>query len=207
MAREGVEALRHGLPAMPVSAETAPLSAILDAVESTGRPVHLMRISTARSVELIRQAKAKGLPITASTTWLHLVHNTQDLGRYDPQLRLMPPLGNPADQAALIQALGDRTLDAIAIDHRAYTYEEKTVAFAEAPPGSVGLATALIRLWQGLVEPGHLSSLELWQALTTGPSRCLHWPAPELSPGDSPDLTLFDPRSGETHTFLGRLGI
>ncbi|GAB4458693.1 MAG: dihydroorotase [Elainellaceae cyanobacterium] len=201
--RDGPDAIRFGLPGAPAIAETAPLAALLECIAQIGTPVHLMRVSTARSVALIAQAKASGLPITASTTWHHLLLNTQAVGCYDPNLRLEPPLGTPEDQAALIEAVRNGVLEAIAIDHSPYTYEEKTVPFAEAPPGAIGLELALPLLWQQLVEPGHLPALTLWQALSTNPLRCLgEQPeaipvgiASRIAPDTPTPLTLFDPRS------------
>jgi dihydroorotase len=192
LARHGVEALRMGLATQPTTAETVPLTAILELVAAIGTPVHLMRISTARSVELIAQAKQQGLPITASTTWLHLLYETQDLSHYDPNLRLDPPLGNGVDRQALITAIKTGILDAIAVDHSPYTYEEKTVAFGEAPPGALGLPLALPMLWSKLVEPGHLSAIELWRSLTCGPANCMQQPTTAILPETSGYL-LFDP--------------
>ncbi len=192
--RDGPDAVRLGLPGAPAIAETAPLAALLECVAQIGTPVHLMRVSTARSVALIAQAKASGLPITASTTWHHLLLNTQAVGRYDPNLRLEPPLGTPEDQAALIQAVRDGVIEAIAIDHSPYTYEEKTVSFAEAPPGAIGLELALPLLWQQLVEPGHLPALTLWRSLSTNPLRCLGEELRAIAPETPVSLTLFDPR-------------
>jgi dihydroorotase len=136
--REGLAALRLGLPSSPVMAETAPLAALLECVAELNTPVHIMRVSTQRGVELVRAAKEQGLPITASTTWMHLLLNVTAVQSYDPSLRLAPPLGNPEDQTALIQGIQDGTLDAIAVDHTPLTYEEKTVAFSESPPGAIG---------------------------------------------------------------------
>ena len=192
--RDGPDAIRLGLPGAPAIAETAPLAALLECVAQIGTPVHLMRISTARSVALIAQAKSSGLPITASTTWHHLLLNTQAVGCYDPNLRLEPPLGTPEDQAALIQAVCDGVIEAIAIDHSPYTYEEKTVSFAEAPPGAIGLELALPLLWQQLVEPGHLPALTLWRSLSTNPLRCLGEEPRAIAPETPASLTLFDPR-------------
>lgn len=191
--REGQESLRLGLPGTPDYAETAPLAALLECVAAIGTPVHLMRVSTARSVELIRQARADGLPITASTTWMHLLLNVEALQSYDPSLHLDPPLGNPADQAALIEGVRSGVLDGIAIDHSPHTYEEKTVAFSESPPGAIGLALALPLLWQSLVVPEKLSALTLWQALSTAPARLLHQPIPKIQTGQPAELVLFDP--------------
>jgi dihydroorotase len=191
--REGFESIRFGLPGIPAIAETAALAALLECVATTGTPVHLMRISTARSVELIQEAKAGGVPITASTTWMHLLLNSQDIASYDPALRLDPPLGNPVDQEALRQAMQAGVLDAIAVDHSPYTYEEKTVAFAEAPPGAIGLELALPLLWQEFVETGIWSALGLWRCLSTNPARCLQQQPAAIVPGQAAELILFDP--------------
>ena len=212
-AREGAVSVRLGLPGIPASAETAALAAILELVASAGTPVHIMRVSCARSVELIRDAKARGLQVTASVTWMHLLlnvgaisGNSQDSGKnaltasfpYDPNLRLEPPLGNLSDQLALIQAVKDGVIDAIAIDHNPHTYEEKTVAFADSPPGAIGLELALPLLWHGLVETGKFSALELWRVLSTGPAVCLGQTPATVAPGVSAELILFDPQMSWT---------
>jgi dihydroorotase len=186
IARQGIAALNYGLPVDPVSSETAALAATIEIVAEIGTPVHLMRISTRRGVELIAAAKHLGVPITASTTWLHLIANTSNLASYDPNFKLDPPVGTADDQIALIEGIKAGVLDAIAIDHHAYTYEEKTVAFGEAPPGAIGLELALPLLWQHLVVPGKLSAIELWSALSSNPARCLHQAPPTR-------LVLFDP--------------
>jgi dihydroorotase len=192
--REGQESLLLGLPGVPAIAETSALVALLECVEEVGTPVHFMRISTARSVELIRLAKSRGLPVTASTPWMHLLLNTENLGSYDPNLRFDPPLGTPADQMALVKAVQAGIVDAIAIDHIPYTYEEKTVAFSEAPPGAIGLELAMPLLWQSLVTPGYWSALDLWNALSRRPAHCLHQPPPRLVPGQPAEMILFNPR-------------
>lgn len=193
--REGSEALRLGLPGVPVMAETAPLAALLEYVAEIGTPVHLMRVSTARSVDLIRAAKSCGVPITASTTWHHLLFDiTAIQATYDPSLHLEPPLGNPADRQALIEAFQTGVLDAIAIDHSPYTYEEKTVAFAESPPGAIGLELALPLLWQAFVESQTWSALDLWRFLSTQPARCLNQSVATVAIGSPAELTLFDPQ-------------
>jgi dihydroorotase len=192
--REGVQSLRFGLPGNPAIAESTALAAILEVVAAIGTPVHLMRISTHRSVELLEDAKARGLPVTASTTWMHLLLNTEDLGRYDPNLRLEPPLGNPVDQAALLRGVREGIIDAIAIDHTPYTYEEKTVAFAEAPPGAIGLELALPLLWHTLVETGDWSALELWQRFSIKPAICLQQNPSAIAPNQPAELVLFNPQ-------------
>jgi dihydroorotase len=193
LARSGVAALKYGLPVDPVSSETAALAALIEIIAEIGTPVHLMRISTRRGVEIIVAAKQRGVPITASTTWLHLIADTTDLVTYNPNFKLDPPLGTSDDRIALIEAIKIGVLDAIAIDHSPYTYEEKTVAFGEAPAGSIGLELALPLLWQHLVVSGKLSALELWAALSTKPAQCLHQSPPT-------QLILFDPKTTQTVT-------
>ena len=185
--REGIESIRLGLSGIPVYAETAPLAALLQLVEEISTPVHFMRISTAQGVQLIAQAKARGLPVTASTTWMHLLLSSADIASYDTNLRLEPPLGNPSDRTALIEGVSSGIIDTIAIDHSPYTYEEKTVSFAEAPSGAIGLEIALSLLWQELVCSGQLSALALWQAMTINPLEALGLPL-KLS-----NWILFDP--------------
>ncbi|MBD2727239.1 dihydroorotase [Nostoc sp. FACHB-892] len=192
--REGPDALRFGLPPIPASAETTAIAAMLELVAAIGTPVHIMRVSTSRSVELIASAKAAGLPITASTTWMHLLLDTKAVKSYNTSLHLDPPLGNPSDVAALRAGVRAGVIDAIAIDHTPYSYEEKVQAFAEAPPGAIGLELALPLLWQYLVETEEFTALELWRALSTNPAECLGQKVSAIVPHQPAELTLFDPQ-------------
>ncbi|MGL5135942.1 MAG: dihydroorotase, partial [Planktothrix sp.] len=213
--REGHDSILCGLPGIPQFAETAALAAILELVEVTATPIHIMRVSTARSVELIAQAKARNLPITASISWIHLLLNTASINRiwnrpleeedptiltsiplpYNPNLRVDPPLGNPSDQQALIQGLETGIIDAIAIDHTPYCYEEKTVAFADAPPGVIGLELALPLLWETFVESGRWSALDLWGFLSSNPAICLQQTPYSIQPDQPAEMILFDPKT------------
>lgn len=192
--REGTDALRFGLPPIPASAETTAIAALLELVATIGTPVHIMRVSTARSVELIASAKAAGLPITASATWMHLLLDTKAVKSYNTSLHLDPPLGIPRDVAALRAGVRAGVIDAIAIDHAPYSYEEKVQAFAEAPAGAIGLELALPLLWQYLVETGEFTALELWRALSTSPAECLGQKVSAIAPDQPAELTLFDPQ-------------
>ncbi|MBE9166864.1 dihydroorotase [Pleurocapsales cyanobacterium LEGE 06147] len=192
--REGVASIRYGLSGNPGFSETVALSAVLEIVDAIGIPVHIMRVSTSRGVELIANAKQRGVPVTASTTWMHLLFNTNDLSNYDPNLRLEPPLGNENDMLALIEGVKQGMIDAIAVDHTPYTYEEKTQAFAEASPGVIGLELALPLLWQRFVASGEWSAVKLWQALSTRPQLCLGQQPTSCLPGHKAELTLFDPQ-------------
>ncbi|MEH1793148.1 dihydroorotase [Nostoc sp.] len=192
--REGVDALRFGLPPIPASAETTAIAAMLELVAAIGTPVHIMRVSTSRSVELIASAKAAGLPITASTTWMHLLLDTKAVKSYHTSLHLDPPLGNASDVAALRAGVRTGVIDAIAIDHTPYSYEEKVQAFAEAPPGAIGLELALPLLWQYLVETEEFTALQLWRALSVSPAECLGQKVSAILPHQPAELTLFDPQ-------------
>ncbi|TAF03253.1 MAG: dihydroorotase, partial [Nostocales cyanobacterium] len=191
--REGGEALRIGLPPIPASAETSAIAALLELVAAIPTPVHIMRVSTARSVELIAKAKLQGLPVTASTTWMHLLLDTATVKSYHTSLHLDPPLGNPSDVTALRGGVREGVIDAIAIDHAAFTYEEKVQAFAESPPGAIGLELALPLLWQNLVATGEFTALELWRVLSSQPAACLQQEIKPIKPGEKAELTLFDP--------------
>lgn len=192
--REGANALRIGLPSVPISAETTSIAALLELVAEIRTPVHIMRVSTARSVELIATAKLQGLPVTASSTWMHLLLDTSDIKSYHTSLHLQPPLGNPSDVKALRDGVRTGIIDAIAIDHAAYTYEEKVQAFSESPPGAIGLELALPLLWENLVETGEFTALELWQVLSNKPAACLQQQIKPIKPGEKAELTLFDPQ-------------
>jgi dihydroorotase len=97
------------------------------------------------------------------------------------------------DQAALIEGIRSGIIDAIAIDHSPYTYEEKTVAFAESPPGAIGLELALPLLWQALVVSEKIPALTLWRALSTNPAQLLNQSPASIQPGQPAELVLFDP--------------
>ena len=191
--REGEASIRYGMLGNPSFSESAIIAAVLEIVADIPTPVHIMRISTKRGVELIANAKQRNIPVTASTTWMHLLWNSEAVGSYDPNLRLEPPLGDENDRLALIAGIKQGTVDAIAIDHRAYTYEEKTVPFALAPPGAIGLEIALPVLWQKLVETEQLSALQLWQALSTNPLLCLQQKPSEISLEQDANILVFDP--------------
>ncbi|QUS60006.1 dihydroorotase [Synechocystis sp. PCC 7339] len=193
--REGPLAIQLGLPPDPVMSEAAAIASLLELLPHYLTPVHLMRISTARGVELIAQAKSQGLNCTASVNWHHLLLSNGAIAHglpphtphYDPNLRFDPPLGNEGDRLALIEGIKNGVIDAIAVDHHAFTYEEKTQTFAEAPPGAIGYELVLPCLWQGLVEKGLVTATELWRALSTNPRQCLG--LPKLNP----PRILFDP--------------
>lgn len=140
---EGAWSSRLGIPGIPAQAEELMVSRDLALVELTGARMHFQHLSTAGSVELLRAAKAKGLPVTAEACPHHFTLTHAELAGYDPVFKVNPPLRTDADVAAIKVGLGDGTIDAIATDHAPHTQESKEAPFDEAPCGMVGLETAL----------------------------------------------------------------
>lgn len=195
VARECRTSVRLGLTGNPPIAETVAIASLLEIVAFTKTPIHLMRISTQKGVELVRRAKEEGLPVTASVNWHHLLLNIETVASYDPNLRFEPPLGTEEDRLALLEGVKSGIIDAIAIDHTPYTIEEKNVGFAAAPPGAIGLELALPLLWQNLVDAGYLSALQLWRLLSVNPLRCLNQKPVRLAKGEKAELVIFSPQS------------
>lgn len=192
--RDGINALRYGLVGDPIYSETIALLSLLQLVEELKTPIHIMKISTAKSVEIIKQAKEKGLPITVSVSWMNLLWDTESLMSYNPNLKVDPPLGNREDKQALIEGVKTGIIDTIVVDHKGYTYEEKTLSFAESPAGVIGLELALPILWSTFVETGEWTALELWKALSLNPRLCLQLPLYTLKENEPVELILFDPK-------------
>jgi dihydroorotase len=143
VAASGAIATRLGLSGVPVAAETIALHTILELMRATGARVHLCRLSSAAGVELVRQAKAEGLPLTADVS-IHSLHLTDtDIGYFNPAMRLTPPLRQQRDRDALRAGLADGTLDALVSDHMPVGADEKNLPFAEATPGATALELLL----------------------------------------------------------------
>ncbi len=158
---EGAWSSRLGLPGVPVAAEEAMVARDIALVRLTGGRLHFLHLSTAGSVELVRRAKAEGLSVSAEVTPHHLVLTDAACAGYDPIFKVSPPLRADHDVARLRAGLEDGTIDAIATDHAPHAPEAKDLPFDEAPPGMLGLETALAV---------SLSVLDLERALA-----CLSW--------------------------------
>ena len=161
----------------------------------TGGRLHLCHLSSAGSIEMVRRAKAEGLRVTAEVTPHHLVFSDEDLLTYDTNFKVNPPLRSPEDRDALRTALADGTIDAVATDHAPHAVEEKEAEFDRAPPGTIGLETALAAILTHLVEPGVLPLGRAIEALSAAPARILgaggH--GGPLEPGRPANLVAFDP--------------
>ena len=142
-----------GLPGWPAIAEELMVHRDIELARLTGARIHLLHLSTAASVELVRAAKADGLPVTAEVAPHHISLTDEPLRGYDPVFKVNPPLRTAADIAALKAGLADGTIDAIATDHAPHPAEDKERPLDEAPPGMLGLETALGR--RASAELGH----------------------------------------------------
>lgn len=205
VAASGAVATRLGLSGVPVSAETIAIHTIVELARVTGARVHLCRISSAAGVDLVRQAKAQGLPITADVSINSLMLTDVDIGYFNSSMRVTPPLRQGRDRDALRAALADGTLDALVSDHNPVSEDEKTMPFGEATPGGTGveLLLSLAMKWSGADQQDQPDAAKLRQALsvvTQGPVKVLGdalgslaHSAGRLVAGGVADIVLFDP--------------
>lgn len=192
VAHEGEIATRLGLPAIPVCAETIALSSILSLMRETGASVHLCRISSAEGVALVRAAKRQGLPLTCDVS-VHHVHLTDmDIGFFDANCHLMPPLRGLADRDALRAGLMDGTIDAICSDHAPVDEDAKLMPFAEAESGATGLELLLPLTLKWAME-SRLPLPEALAKITSHPAQILGVDTGRLAAGVAADLCIFDP--------------
>lgn len=197
VAASGALATRLGLGGVPVAAETIAIFTIIELMKSTGARVHLCRISSARGVALVREAKAQGLPITCdvSINSLHLADT--DIGFFDSRARLNPPLRQQGDRDALSAALADGTIDALVSDHTPVEADAKTLPFAEAEPGATGLELLLpLALQWGECSGAGLS--RAIEVVTSAPARLLNAADAasgigRIAEGGVADLCIADP--------------
>lgn len=189
---EGPTALRLGLKGIPNAAEEVMIARDLTLAQLTGGRLHIAHVSSRGSVELIRQAKAAGLPVTAEVAPHHFTLTEAAVEGYNTNAKMAPPLRLAADVEAMQDGLQDGTLDAIATDHAPHHRDEKEVEFDQAAHGIVGLETAL-PLTLRLVEAGVLSVSEAVQKLSWNPARIFGLPYGTLSIGAPADVVIFDP--------------
>jgi dihydroorotase len=193
VAHDGETATRLGLPGIPAFAETIALGTILDLVRATGARVHVCRLSTAGAIERMRSARAEKLPVTCDVAVHHLHLCDLDLGYFDPQCRLEPPLRSQRDRDALARGLADGTVDCVVSDHTPVDEDGKHLPFSEAEPGATGLELLLpLTLKWGAAQK--LSLAATLARITSEPAKILGTPAGRIAPGAPADLALFDPR-------------
>jgi dihydroorotase len=190
---EGVVSTELGLPGIPSAAEDVMVARDIVLAELTGAHVHIAHLSTAGAVRLVRDAKSRGVRVTAEVTPHHLVLTEEAVRSWDANTRMAPPLRTKRDTEALIEALADGTIDCVATDHAPHALSEKEGEFDQAANGIVGLETAVALLLDRLVRPGVLPVATLVSRLSRDPARLLRLPGGALGVGAPADLTLIDP--------------
>lgn len=189
---EGYVATELGLSAIPCVAEEVMVARDLLLAEFTGAPLHIAHVSTAGAVRLIREAKARGVRVTAETAPHYFTLTDEALRSFDTNLKVYPPLRSREDREAVREGLSDGTLDVIASDHAPHARTDKEVEFDYAASGLTGLETAL-SLSLGLVADGALALLSLIEKMTVNPAGVLHLPKGMLAAGADADVTVIDP--------------
>ena len=192
VAHEGEIATRLGLPAIPVCAETIALASILSLMKETGASVHLCRISSAEGTALVRAAKRQGLPLTCDVSINHVHLTDMDIGFFDANCHLMPPLRSLADRDALCAGLMDGTIDAICSDHAPVDEDAKLLPFAQAESGATGLEL-LLPLTLKWARESRLALPEALARITSHPAQILGVETGRLAVGAVADLCIFDP--------------
>jgi dihydroorotase len=193
---EGVVSTRLGLPGWPGAAEDVAVARDIALAELTGCRLHLCHVSTARSIDAVRAAKARGVAVTCEVTPHHLFLDEDALTpEYDTNLKMNPPLRAAADREALAAALVDGTVDAIATDHAPHAAHEKALEFEIAPFGTIGLETALPLVITNLVATDTITWSDLVRLMAHGPRAAFELPRVTLVAGSVADITVIDPEA------------
>jgi dihydroorotase len=190
---EGVVSTELGIAGAPAAAEDIMVARDIVLAELTGAHVHIAHLSTAGAVRLVREAKARGVRVTAEVTPHHLLLTEEAVRSFDANAKMNPPLRTKRDTDVLLEALVDGTIDCIATDHAPHAGSEKEGEFDRAAFGIIGLETAVGVLLDRLVKPGALPLGTLVSRLSRDPARLLGLPGGSLAPGAAADVTLIDP--------------
>jgi dihydroorotase len=191
---ECARSMALGLRGIPAAAEELMAARDVALAQLTGCRLHLLHVSTRGTVEIVRRAKADGVRVTAEATPHHFTLTDEALEGYDPMAKVNPPLREDDDRRAIVDALADGTIDAIATDHAPHAREEKDQEFLYAPPGMLGLETALGLTMTELVAPGHVDLSRAVELLSTAPARILGMDGQgSLAEGRPANLVVFDP--------------
>ncbi|HKH45892.1 MAG TPA: dihydroorotase [Thermoanaerobaculia bacterium] len=192
---EGEWSTRLGLPGIPGSAEDVMVARDILLAEDTRGRYHVAHLSTARSLGLVRRARAEGLRVTCEVAPHHLILTDEEVAKsgFSTHTKMKPPLRSERDREALVNGLSDGSVDCIASDHAPHHQDEKDVQFNLAPFGILGLETTLSLCLDRLVRPGLVSLPRLVELLSTGPARVLGIPGGTLEAGSPADVTVFHP--------------
>ena len=208
VAHDGNFATKRGLPAIPVAAEVIALYTNIEIAKETGARLHVQQISSKASLDLIKKAKQEGVDVTCDVSIHHLHLCDEDIGFYDCNCFVFPPLRSKADRDALRRAVVEGTIDAICSDHAPVDDDDKMVPFAEAKPGMTALEL-LLPLTLAWAKEEKIDLLEALSAITSRPAAILGVDEGQLAAGKAADLCIFDPEkiwtpSSETLYSLGK---
>lgn len=190
---EGITSTFLGLPAIPSFSEDLIVMRDILVAEYTGGKIHIAHISTKNAVEMVRQAKKKGLDITAEVTPHHFTLTEESVKSYDTNYKMNPPLRTKQDVEAILAGLKDGTIDCIASDHAPHSIEEKEMEFQYAPNGILGLETSLGLSISELLHKKILKLEQLVEKMSINPRRILKLPIPKISEDEKANLTILDP--------------
>ena len=190
---EGLTSSRLGIIGTPRAAEEVMIARDLMLAELTGGRLHIQHVSTARGVEMIRAARARGVRVTAEGSPHHMALTEEAVDGYRTEAKVNPPLRTPEDREAVREGVVDGTLDVIATDHAPHHYDEKERAFDDAPFGLVGLETAVGVVMSELLHTGRIDLPTLVERMSWAPARSMDLPGGTLSSGSPADVTLLDP--------------
>ena len=194
---EGEVSQTLGVKGMPRAAEDAGTAREISLAAAYDLPIHICHVSTYTSANMIRDAKSHGVPVTSETAPHYIMLTEKEVLRGDADYRMNPPLRTERDRQAMIEALCDGTIDAIATDHAPHTPQEKA-DFVNAPNGSIGMETSFSACYTVLVESGRMTAAQLVDKMSCTPARILGIDAGTLSLGKPADLMLFDPQESWT---------
>ncbi len=189
----GPTAVRLGLGGIPAMAEEMMLQRDLLLVENTRCRYHVAHVSTAGAVAMLRDAKKRGIDVTAEVCPHHLLLTDDCVSSFDPNYKMKPPLRTPADVEACIEGVADGTIDCLVTDHAPHGREDKELDFENAPFGIIGLEVSLALFAKALISTGRLGWPELISKMTTAPARVLGLDRGMLAVGSTADVTVIDP--------------
>jgi dihydroorotase len=192
---EGEVSAELGFTGYPSVAESLMVERDLALAAYERRPLHLLHLSAWESVQALRRARADGVAATAEVTPHHLCLTDEAVRSLDTNVKMNPPLRAASDRTALVEALKDGTITAIATDHAPHARQEKEVPFEAAPFGVTGLETAFAALYTHLVEPGFVPLETILERMSAGPARAYGLDAPSVAVGKPANLVLLDLRA------------
>lgn len=190
---EGAASTRLGIKGIPSASEDIAVAREIRLAEIAGSRLHVCHVSSARSVELVREAKRRGVQVTCEATPHHFTLTEDICEGFDANAKMNPPVRSAADRAALVAGLADGTIDVIATDHAPHAEREKLVEFDRAPFGIIGLETSLALAITTLVEPGRVSLPQVIRLMSTAPAAILGLDSGSLAKGCRADVVVFDP--------------